>query len=327
MTLPTTDLPGLEQPLSQLVLGTMTFGDTVDIETARVMVDTAIDAGITSLDTANGYAAGRSEEMLGEILAGRRDAVTVATKAGIYPGDAGDAPLLSAAGLRSSLEASLRRLRTDHVDVYYLHQPDRSVPIDETVSALGDLVKEGKVRAIGVSNFSAWQIGDVVAACDALGTPRPILAQQLYNLLARRIEAEYVEFATTKGLATIVYNPLGGGLLTGRHSFTESPTEGRFGSSALSSMYKERYWNAETFAVIEALGAIASQAGTTLPELSLRWLLSKPVVSSVLLGGSKPHQLEANIIAAQAGPLSDDVVAACDEAGLAIAGSMPGYNR
>ena len=325
--LPTLDLPGLDRPLSRLVLGTMTFGDTVDLDTARTMVDTALEAGITSIDTANGYAGGRSEEMLGEILADRRDAATIATKAGIYAGDAGEAPLLSPAGLRSSLEASLRRLRTDHVDVYYLHQPDRSVPIEETVTALGELIKEGKVRSIGVSNFSAWQIGDVFAACDALGTPRPILAQQLYNLVARRIEAEYAEFATTKGLATIVYNPLGGGLLTGRHTFAESPTEGRFGSSALSSMYKDRYWNAETFAVIEALGAIASEAGITLPELSLRWLLSKPVVSSVLLGGSKPHQLEANITAAQAGPLPPEVVAACDEAGLALAGSMPGYNR
>jgi aryl-alcohol dehydrogenase-like predicted oxidoreductase len=327
MTLPATDLPGLAQPLSQLVLGTMTFGDTVDLDIARTMVDTALDAGITSLDTANGYAAGRSEEMLGEILTGRRDTVTVATKAGIYPGDAGGQPLLSAPALRSSLEASLRRLRTEYVDVYYLHQPDRSVPIDETVSALGDFVKEGKVRAIGVSNFSAWQIGDVNVACDAFGTPRPVLAQQLYNLVARRIEAEYAEFATTKDLATIVYNPLGGGLLTGRHSFTESPTEGRFGSSALSAMYKDRYWNAETFAVIDALSSVAAGAGVSLPELALRWLLSKPVVSSVLLGGSKPHQLEANITAAQAGPLPDDVVAVCDEAGAPLMGSMPGYNR
>ncbi len=327
MTLPTLPLAGLDRPLSRLVLGTMTFGDTVDLPTARSMVDVALDAGITSIDTANGYAAGRSEEMLGEILRGRRDAATVATKAGIYPGDAGGAPLLSAAGLRSSLEASLRRLDTDHVDVYYLHQPDRSVPIEETVGALGELVKEGSVRAIGVSNFSAWQVADVFTACDALGTPRPVLAQQLYNLVARRIEAEYAEFATTKDLATIVYNPLGGGLLTGRHSFAESPTEGRFGSSALSTMYKDRYWNAETFAVIDALGGIAAGAGISLPELSLRWLLSKPVVSSVLLGGSKTTQLEANIAAAQAGPLPDDVVTACDEAGLALAGSMPGYNR
>ncbi|TQM61778.1 aldo/keto reductase [Humibacillus xanthopallidus] len=326
-TLPAIELPGLDRPLSRLVLGTMTFGDTVDLDTARTMVDTALAAGITSIDTANGYAAGRSEEMLAEILAGRRDAATIATKAGIYPGDAGGAPLLSAAGLRSSLEASLRRLHTDYVDVYYLHQPDRSVPIDVTIGALADLVQEGKVRSIGVSNFSAWQIGDVFAACDALGTPRPILAQQLYNLVARRIEAEYVEFATTKSLATIVYNPLGGGLLTGRHSFTESPAQGRFGDSALATMYKDRYWNAETFAVIDALGAIAADSGITLPELSLRWLLSKPVVSAVLLGGSKPRQLEANITAAQAGPLPEDVVAACDDAGQALAGSMPGYNR
>ncbi|HET7397846.1 MAG TPA: aldo/keto reductase [Intrasporangium sp.] len=323
----TLELPGLPRPLPSLVLGTMTFGDTVDLDTARTMVDAALAAGITSIDTANGYAAGRSESMLGEILAGRWDEVTIATKAGIYPGDAGGAPLLSAAGLRSSLDASLRRLGTDHVDVYYLHQPDRSVPVEETVATLGDLVKEGKVRAIGVSNYAAWQIGDVFAACDALGTPRPVLAQQLYNLVARRIEAEYVEFATTKGLSTIVYNPLGGGLLTGRHSFTATPTEGRFGSSALSGMYKDRYWNESTFRAVESLSAIAADAGVTLPELSLRWLLSKPVVSAVLLGGSKPEQLEANVAAAQAGPLADDVVAACDAAGAPLLGSMPGYNR
>lgn len=325
--LPALGLPDLAQPLPRLVLGTMTFGDTVDVGVARTMVDTALAAGITSFDTANGYAAGRSEQMLGEVLGRRREAVTIATKAGIYPGDAGGSPLLSREGLRSSLEASLRRLGTDHVDIYYLHQPDRSVPVEETVAALGDFVKEGKVRTIGVSNFAAWQIADIFTACDALGTPRPILAQQLYNLVARRIEAEYVEFATTKGLATIVYNPLGGGLLTGRHSLDAVPTEGRFGTSALSEMYRDRYWNASTFAAIAALGAIAADAGITLPELSLRWLLSKPVVSAVLLGGSKPHQLEANIAAAQDGSLPDDVVAACDEAGLALAGSMPGYNR
>jgi aryl-alcohol dehydrogenase-like predicted oxidoreductase len=325
--LPTVDLPGLERPLPRLVLGTMTFGDTVDLDTARRIVDQAVDSGITSFDTANGYAGGRSEEMLGQLLGGRRNHVTVATKAGIYPGDAGGEALLSPAGLRSSLEASLRRLRTDYVDIYYLHQPDRSVPIEVTVEALGGFVKEGTVRSIGVSNYAAWQIADIFAVCDASGTPRPVLAQQLYNLVARRLEAEYAEFAVSKGLATIVYNPLGGGLLTGRHSFTKSPTEGRFGTSALSNMYKDRYWNAETFAVIDRLSRIAAGAGLPLPELSLRWLLSKPVVSAVLLGGSKPHQLEANVAAAQAGPLPADVAAACDEAGAPLLGSMPGYNR
>lgn len=310
-----------------LVLGTMTFGDTVDIETARRMVDAAVDAGITSIDTANGYAGTLSEQFLGEILQDRWDTVSVATKAGIYPGDSAGAPLLSAVGLRSSLEASLSRLGTDHVDLLYLHQPDRTVPIEETVGAVGELIKEGKTHSFGVSNFAAWQIADVFTACDALGTPRPVVAQQLYNLVARRIEAEYVEFALAKQLDTMVYNPLGGGLLTGRHSFTHDPSEGRFGDSALSSMYRDRYWNESTFAVIERLAAIAAEAGVSLPELSMRWLLSKPVVNQILLGGSKPHQLEANVAAVEAGPLPADVVEACDVAGAVLFGSMPAYNR
>ena len=322
-----TELAGLDTPLPQLVLGTMTFGDTADADTSRAMVDAALDAGITWLDTANGYAATRTEEILGEVLAGRRDQFSVATKAGIYAGDAGGEPLLSRKGVRTSLEASLRRLRTDHVDLFYLHQPDRSVSVDETADALADVVASGMAKAVGVSNFAAWQIADLTGACERAGAPRPVVAQQLYNLVARRVEDEYAEFATTHGLATIVYNPLGGGLLTGRHSFDAAPGEGRFGSSSLSTMYRDRYWNRSLFEAVDALAAIASDAGIGLPELSLRWLLSRPVVSAVLLGGSKPDQLRANIAAADRGPLSADIVAACDEVGATLAGPMPAYNR
>jgi aryl-alcohol dehydrogenase-like predicted oxidoreductase len=322
-----TDVPGLPAPLPQLVLGTMTFGDTADAATSRAMVDAAIDAGITSLDTANGYAGTRTEEILGEVLAGRRDQVMLATKAGIYPGDADGSPLLSRKGIRSSLEASLRRLKTDHVDLFYLHQPDRTVPVEETAEALAEVVSAGLAKAVGVSNFAAWQIADLTVACERVGAPRPVVAQQLYNLVARRVEDEYVEFATTHGLATIVYNPLGGGLLTGRLSFDADPGEGRFGSSALSSMYRDRYWNRSLFEAVDALSAIASEAGVGLPELSLRWLLSRPVVTAVLLGGSKPDQLRSNIAAAERGPLPADVVAACDEVGATLAGPMPAYNR
>lgn len=322
-----TELPGLGAPLPQLVLGTMTFGDTADADTSRAMVDAALDSGIRWLDTANGYAATRTEEILGEVLAGRRDQVSLATKAGIYAGDAAGEPLLSRKGIRSSLEASLRRLGTDHVDLFYLHQPDRSVTVDETAEALADIVSAGMARAIGVSNFAAWQIADLTAACDRAGAPRPVVAQQLYNLVARRVEDEYAEFATSHGLATIVYNPLGGGLLTGRHRFDDAPGEGRFGSSALSSMYRDRYWNKSLFEAVDALSTIASDAGLGLPELSLRWLLSRPLVSAVLLGGSKPDQLRANIAAAERGPLPDDVVTACDEVGATLAGPMPAYNR
>ncbi len=323
----TLDLAGVPLPVPQLVLGTMTFGDTVDEPTATAMVHAALDAGITHFDTANGYAAGASERMVGQILRGRRSAVTIATKAGIYPGDAGGEPLLSPSALRASLAASLTRLGTDYVDLYYLHQPDRSVPIEQTVGALGEFIAQGRIRAFGVSNFAAWQVADVYAACDATGTPRPVIAQQLYNLVARRIEAEYAEFASTKGLATVVYNPLGGGLLTGRHRFDAAPTDGRFATSALATMYTDRYWNEATFGAVERLGEIAAEAGIGLPELALRWLLAKPVVSAILLGGSKPEQLAANVAAAAAGPLPAEVLTACDAASAPLLGSMPGYNR
>jgi aryl-alcohol dehydrogenase-like predicted oxidoreductase len=323
----TTTLPGVATPLSELVLGTMTFGDTADLDTAREMVAVALDAGVTHLDTANGYAAGRSEEILGEILRGRRDEVTVATKVGIYAGDAGGEPLLSRKGIRASLEASLRRLGTDRVDLLYLHQPDRSVPVAETAQALAEVVEAGLVGAVGVSNFAAWQVSDVEAACVAAGAPPPVVAQQLYNLVARRIEAEYVEYARTHGLATVVYNPLGGGLLTGRHRFDEAPDEGRFGSSRLSQMYRDRYWSRPMFDAVESLQGIAADAGLGLPELALRWLLSREVVTAVLLGGSKPEQLRSNLAAAARGPLPADVVEACDEVGRTLDGPMPAYNR
>ncbi|TCO40477.1 aryl-alcohol dehydrogenase-like predicted oxidoreductase [Kribbella antiqua] len=313
--------------MTDLVLGTMTFGDTVDLDRARTMVDVALGNGITAIDTANGYAGGRSEEMLGEILRGRWEEVTIATKAGVYPGDAGGRPLLSGKGIRSSLEASLRRLGTDRVDLFYLHQPDRSVPLEETAGALADAVRDGLIGAIGVSNYAAWQITDVSTACVAAGAPRPVVAQQLYNLVARRIEAEYVEYAATHRLDTIVYNPLGGGLLTGRHSFDDSPDEGRFGSSALSQMYRDRYWSRPLFEAVSSLSTIAADAGLTLPELSLRWLLSRDVVTAVLLGGSKPEQLLSNIAATQQGPLPQDVLDACDEVGRVLSGPMPAYNR
>jgi aryl-alcohol dehydrogenase-like predicted oxidoreductase len=313
--------------LPELVLGTMTFGDTADLDIAAEMVEVALAAGVTHLDTANGYAGGRSEEMLGRILRGRWDEVTVATKVGIYAGDAGGEPLLSRKGIRSSLEASLRRLGTERVDLLYLHQPDRSVPVAETAQALAEVVEAGLVGAVGVSNFAAWQVGDMEAACVAAGAPRPVVAQQLYNLVARRIEAEYAEYALTHELATVVYNPLGGGLLTGRHRFDQAPEEGRFGSSALSQMYRDRYWNRSLFDAVEALARVAAEAGLGLPELALRWLLSREVVSAVLLGGSKPEQLRSNLTTAARGPLPADVLEACDEVGRELDGPMPAYNR
>lgn len=312
---------------SRAVLGTMTFGDTVDLETAWRIVDAAQAAGVVDLDTANGYAGTASERIVGQIVAGRRDQFTIATKAGIYAGDAGGAPLLSEPGIRRSLEASLTRLGTDYVDLFYLHQPDRSVDVSETVRAIHGLIDEGLIRAYGVSNYSAWQISDIMAIASQTGGPRPVVAQQLYNVLARRIEDEYLEFAGTRGLRTVVYNPLAGGMLTGRHRQGEPTGDGRFGSSSLAAMYRDRYWNSGVFDAVARLQAIAESVGISLPALSLRWVISKPGADAVLLGGSKVEQLEANVAALGEGPLPAEVVAACDAATESLRGAMPAYNR
>ncbi|ROS57656.1 aldo/keto reductase [Frigoribacterium sp. PhB118] len=311
----------------RLVLGTMTFGDTVDEATAARMLDTARDAGVTWIDTANAYVGGTTETMLGRLLAGRRDEVVLASKAGMPHADAGGLPPLSAVALRASVEASLRRLGTDRLDLFYLHQPDRATPLDETLSTVAALVAEGKVLSLGVSNYAAWQIGDVERVADAVGAPRPVVAQQLCNLVARRLDDEYLEFASVHGLETMVYNPLGGGLLTGRHRFDETPADGRFGDSALAEMYTKRYWDADLFAAIDRLSGVAAEAGVTLVELALRWVAYRPEVGSVLLGGSRPEQLTANVAAVAAGPLPDEVVAACDEVGRQLRGPMPPYAR
>ncbi len=312
---------------STMVLGTMTFGDTVDADGASALMDVALNAGITHIDTANGYAAGASECIIAKLLADKRDAVTIATKAGMYTGDTDGNSPLSPKGLRLSVDASLSRLDTDYVDLLYLHQPDREASLEDTLSTVAELVAEGKIRQLGVSNFAAWQIGEVARVADRVGSPRPIVAQQLYNLLARRIEDEYAEYAAVTGLTTMVYNPLGGGLLTGKHQLTEVPSEGRFGDSRLAGMYRERYWNTEIFDAIAALSGIADQAGVPLTELALRWLRAKPATGPILLGGSKTSHLQANIDALSRGPLSDDLVAACDDAGAALRGPMPPYNR
>ncbi|MER5178306.1 aldo/keto reductase [Streptomyces sp. NPDC002896] len=321
------ELPHVPVPLSRLVLGTMTFGDTADRATAAAMLDAALDAGITGVDTANGYAGGESERILAELLPGRRDRIVLATKAGIPHPDQGEHAPLSAEGLRAALDGSLKRLGTDRVDLFYLHQPDRATPLAETLAAVAEFVRDGKVLALGVSNFAAWQIAELNRVADEVGAPRPVVAQQLHNLLARRVEEEYVEFAATTGLRTMVYNPLGGGLLTGRHTFEQAPGSGRFGDSKLAAMYRERYWNEDLFRAVADLTRIAADAGLPLTELALRWLLTRPSTDALLLGGSKADHLKANIAAAAAGELPADVLAACDEVGARLRGPMPAYNR
>ncbi|KAA5828343.1 aldo/keto reductase [Saccharopolyspora hirsuta] len=311
----------------RLVLGTMTFGDTAPVAEAEAMLDAALDAGITEVDTANGYAKGTTEELLAPLIAPRRDRIRLATKAGMPHPDAGEHSPLSPQGLRASVEGSLRRLGVDHIDLFYLHQPDYAASVEDTLRTVADLVAEGKIRELGVSNFAAWQIVELNHVADRVGAPRPVVAQQLYNLLARRIDDEYAAMASATGLDTVVYNPLGGGLLTGKHRFGSEPGSGRFGDSVLAGMYRQRYWDERLFEAVSALGRIADGAGLPLTELALRWLPTRPVVGAVLLGASKLDHLTSNIAALRRGPLPADVAAACDEVGAALHGPMPAYNR
>ncbi|QCQ17596.1 aldo/keto reductase [Microbacterium sp. RG1] len=309
------------------VLGTMTFGDTVDIDTATTMVDVALAEGVTRIDTANGYAGGAAESMLATILRGRRHRIELASKVGIPHPDAQGLAPLSADAIRRCVAGSLARLEVDSIDLLYLHQPDRLTPVEETLAALGELIGGGAIASWGVSNYSAWQVAELSHAARRLGLPGPRVGQQVYSIVARRLDEEYLEYARTAGIETMVYNPLAGGLLSGRHDLAKRPEHGRFGDSRLADMYTQRYWNAAMLSAVTELSKIADEAGVPLADLAIRWLVGRDGIDTVLLGGSRVDHLETNLASIRRGPLPDDVVAACDAVGAELRGPMPAYNR
>jgi aryl-alcohol dehydrogenase-like predicted oxidoreductase len=310
---------------AELVLGTMTFGAQVDAPAAAAMLARCLERGVTHVDTANAYTRGASEEIVGQIIRGHRDELTLATKVGLpSPEDGDDAPL-SATAIRRCVEGSLRRLGTDHIDLYYLHQPDRSTPLDETLGAMGELVTEGKVRELGVSNYAAWQIGDLLARADATARPRVATSQVVHNLIARRIEDEYLEFAEAHDTRTIAYNPLAGGLLSGKHN--PERAAGRFADPALGERYRERYWNDATFEAVGALCRLADGAGITLVQFAYRWLIWQQGIDGVLIGASTLAQLDDNLEAVAGDPLGADLLDRCDAIWAALGGLVSRYNR
>jgi aryl-alcohol dehydrogenase-like predicted oxidoreductase len=312
--------------LPPVVLGTMTFGDTADEQTATEIVHAALDAGVRWFDTANSYSDGESERIVGRILAGRDD-VLVATKAGQPQSALGTEHLLSAALLRRSVEDSLARLGRETIDLLYLHKPDRSVPIAETLETVAALVGEGKVRRLGISNYAAWQIAHVVETARLVGAPPLTASQQLYNVLSRRLEEEYQEYATSTGLKTVVYNPLAGGLLTGRYRADADAGAGRFGSARNATEYRARYWDPRFFDAVGILQGIADDAGMPMAQLATRWLVGRPAVQSVLVGGSRVDHVVDNLRSLALGSLPGEVSAAIDEVGAELRGPMPAYNR
>ena len=306
-----------------LALGTFTFADPVSESDAGAMVDMALSAGITHFDTSINYGRGAAERYLGAKLAPLRNEVTIATKVFQVWGDAPDQRGLSSRAIRRAIDESLERLGTEHVDVYYMHMPDRSVPLVESLGAMSELVDAGKVLQVGVSNFAAWQVVEAVRIAERDGLAVPVVGQPQYNLLSRRLEEEYAECTATLGIANVVYNPLAGGLLTGRHHEAPPPEDGRF----RRDNYRERYWNAEMFGAVQRLTGIATAAGLTLLELALRWVRHAPATTSVLLGASSIEQLRQNLDAASGGPLAPEVLEACDAVWAELRGPAPGYNR
>ncbi len=311
--------------VSQVSIGTMPFGPQTDERTAQQMIDRCLDAGINFFDTANVYNKGQAETILGKALAGRRPKVVLATKVRGKMGEGPDDIGLSRGAIHKAIEASLRRLQTDYVDLYYLHQPDYAVPIEETLAAMDELVRVGKVRYPAVSNYAAWQVCEIHWISERKGFRAPYASQPMYNLLARGIEEEYLPFCKKFGIAVLPYNPLAGGLLTGKHALERGPHAGtRFDGN---QMYLDRYWHEDYFAAVEELKGIAQQASKTLVELSLQWLLSQPQVDSVILGASSLEQLNENLKACEGGALDESVLERCDYVWKQLRGITPKYNR
>jgi aryl-alcohol dehydrogenase-like predicted oxidoreductase len=310
--------------VSRLCFGTMTFGGQTDEPTSLQMVDRCLDAGINFFDTANAYTGGASETFLGRALKGRRNQVILASKVANKVGDAPDQKGLSRPAIRRAIDESLTRLETDYLDLYYMHLPDYATPIEESLDAMNELVKEGKVRHIAQSNYAAWQVVEMEWICADKKYQPVSVSQPMYNLLARGIEQELLPMSKAFSIANVVYNPLAGGLLTGKHSAAEPIQGSRFDKN---KMYLDRYWHEDDFNAVEAVRKIAEKSGRSMVSLALCWLLNHTPVECVILGASKLDQLDQNLKAAEEGPLDQETLQALDEVWQHLRGVTPKYNR
>jgi aryl-alcohol dehydrogenase-like predicted oxidoreductase len=306
--------------VSRLCLGTMTFGLQCDEATSRAILDRAAAGGITFLDTADVYplgggfeTVGRTEEIVGRWLEGRRRDFVVATKCvGAMSGRRWDRGA-SRKHVLDAIEGSLRRLRTDYVDLYQLHHPDPETPIDETLRALDDVVRAGKARYVGCSNFAAYQVARALGRSEVLGAVRFDSVQPRYNLLFRQIERELLPLSREEGIGVIPYNPLAGGLLSGKHRRDAGPTAGtRFTLGNAAERYQDRYWHDREFETVEALRPLAAEAGMPLARLAVAWMLAEPAITSPIVGASRPDQLD-DVLPATEKPLDAALKARLDE--------------
>jgi aryl-alcohol dehydrogenase-like predicted oxidoreductase len=293
--------------ISPLTLGCMMFGGKTDLENSIRIIDRAIDAGINILDTANVYSRGRSEEVTGEALKrnGHRHKIFLCTK---FHGRMNDTDPNGQGNSRRHLieqcEASLRRLQTDYIDLYQIHRPQPEVAIDESLRALDDLVRSGKVRYIGTTTFAAWQVVEGLWASKELGLNRFVSEQPPYNLLDRRIERELIPVAQTFGLALIPWSPIAGGLLTGKYRRGEPiPMDSRYANSSADD---KRRFAERVYEVIEPLAELAKAKGVSLAQLALGWTLHQPGITSPIIGPRTMEQFEDNLGALEVGFTPED---------------------
>lgn len=284
--------------VSSLCLGCMMFGGRTEPEDSYAIIDRALDAGVNFLDTANVYSQGRSEEVVGQALKrnGKRHQVVLATKVHGRMAD-GDpnAQGNSRRHIIEQCEASLRRLQTDTIDLYQIHRPQPAIPIDETLRALDDLIRAGKVRYIGTSTFAAWQVIESLWVSKELGLNRFVCEQPPYHILDRRIERELLPMAQTYGLAIIPWSPLAGGLLSGKYQRNQdAPTNSRFADIA-DKPWLQRRWHEGVFEVLEGLDPLVQTKGCTMAQLALAWCMQQPGVTSPIIGPRTMEQLEDNL--------------------------------
>ena len=311
-----------EGDVPALQLGTMNFGGRTPEAVAHTIVRRAIELGVSVFDTANAYQNGESERILGRALGSDRPRVKIATKVG-FRRVAGKPEGLSRGVVIRALEDSLQRLGTDYVDIYYLHVPDHQTPIAETLEALGTLLGRGLIKHWAISNYSSWQILEMMQIASTYGLPRPLLAQQLYNLLIRQLDLEYTRFAKQYELRTCVYNPLAGGLLAGTHQRESTPKGSRFDNNPF---YRRRYWHPISFDHVDALRTIAKAADKSLVELAYAWLAQRAVVDAVIVGPSSLEHLDAAHVGLRH-RLAPETLAAIDEVSVRFAGTDSSYAR
>ncbi|ABX41429.1 aldo/keto reductase [Lachnoclostridium phytofermentans] len=299
--------------VSELCLGTMTFGAQTSEKESLEIIDYALSQGVNFIDTADAYNKGESERIVGKALKGCREDIILASKVCFKTGDDINARGLNRRHIIKQIEESIKSLQTDYLDIYYLHAMDGEVDFEETLDTMTTLVRSGKVRYIGISNYPAWQLSEMLWTADKRNLIPPIVTQNMYNIITREVEHELVPCLLKHHIGMTVYNPIAGGFLTGKYLDTDAPMENtRFD---LKKNYMDRYWRTENFEAVRRLSEVANQHNMSLLSLSLNWCLAHSYVDSIICGVSKLSQLEQNIEALHGEGLSEELKQLCDDIG------------